>query len=737
MAQESGYQFSDEESNLFRFIAEHIRTNHSDYKQAGKWLDEYCSESAYWSRKKDELERLKKNRGTLPEGLYQRDVASLEKEITEKRTLPPLIRFNEAKKYFTDKYKDLELIQKDDAKKIILITWLITDPDAENTKLNITEFENWIWEPLDDVSKLSRGFTSFLFSQNKDLWLRLAKIAWEKANVDSREKSDLFRKTIEIFKSKSLWETVIAGLIVAIILAMWRYFKKNQPELPIDSNRKEVVIYADSNSISQTPISDDISQVLEIDNSSQVNRPTMHFVPGLQSNIIFAEKVTVINYMDGLPKAENPEIKTLFEKAKRHYDNKEFEIAIKEFSHCLEISEDSEKRGALNLLIGNCYYSQKLYIKAHDYYARGLKESQKAKDLEGIGSSLASIAATYSNRPTSNRDEWEHNRQKAVEIFNNALKIFNKDDFPVHYAIVQTYLGNTYRDLQMIATEDRSRIINTAIKCYTEASKICNKEEYPHRYAEIQYDQGVTYILMKYETGKEQFRYIRTAIDCLQNALDIYSKDENPDMYTSTQDILGTAYFMLTLITDEEKEKNINKSIECHKSALKTVKREKDPRYYAHLQRGLGHSYVFLALMSDEIKNRNISINAAIECYKAAQKIYKNDRDRNDYAMTVNEIGAANIYLLTASSEERIRNINISIGYYREALSICKKEESPNSYWMIAANMGSALATIDSPETCYWLNEAFSLREYMTDKGKHIEELIQQHCKKEPNESLL
>jgi hypothetical protein len=74
MNHNNNYKFSEKERELFRSIANHIRTNPEDYKEAGKWIDEYCSESAYWSRRKDELEKLKKSHGTLPEALYQRDV---------------------------------------------------------------------------------------------------------------------------------------------------------------------------------------------------------------------------------------------------------------------------------------------------------------------------------------------------------------------------------------------------------------------------------------------------------------------------------------------------------------------------------------------------------------------------------------------------------------------------------------------------------------------------------------
>jgi hypothetical protein len=98
-----------------------------------------------------------------------------------------------------DNYKDQEFLSKEVSAKVIIITWLLTDPDAEKADLHITGFEAWKWEPLDDVFKCNRDFKAFLFAQNKDSWMRLVNIAWEKVS-SIREESILKPKPPEIFQ---------------------------------------------------------------------------------------------------------------------------------------------------------------------------------------------------------------------------------------------------------------------------------------------------------------------------------------------------------------------------------------------------------------------------------------------------------------------------------------------------------------------------------------------------------
>jgi hypothetical protein len=207
MNQNSNHKFSDGERNLFKSIAGHIQANPNDYKEAGEWLNKYCSESGYWLIQDNKLEELKKKHTQFPALAlllaHQKTIENLENRIKERRTPALLNRFQEARNYLLDKYGDENFVSKEIAAKVIIITWLLTDPDAEKKKVGITELETWPWEPIDDVLKMTRSYAGFLFAQNKDAWMSLVCIAWGKIK-ESEEKSVLEPKPPETLQ-KILW----------------------------------------------------------------------------------------------------------------------------------------------------------------------------------------------------------------------------------------------------------------------------------------------------------------------------------------------------------------------------------------------------------------------------------------------------------------------------------------------------------------------------------------------------
>lgn len=181
-----------EDHELFRDIAKEIRNNPGKYSEAGKWLDEYCSETGYWQRQENKLKELQAQEKRFPTLPIAQHVRQLEKDIEVRRTPALIIRFQEARNNLIEKYKDQQFIPEDDSKKIIIIAWLLTDPDAEKSNLKITQLKEWSWEPIDDVTKLSRGYANFLWFQGGKAygpWMNLIRIAWSKLTTENDHKA--------------------------------------------------------------------------------------------------------------------------------------------------------------------------------------------------------------------------------------------------------------------------------------------------------------------------------------------------------------------------------------------------------------------------------------------------------------------------------------------------------------------------------------------------------------------
>jgi hypothetical protein len=98
------------------------------------------------------------------------------------------------------------------------------------------------------------------------------------------------------------------------------------------------------------------------------------------------------------------------------------------------------------------------------------------------------------------------------------------------------------------------------------------------------------------------------------------------------------------------------------------------------------------------------------------------------YATTQNNLGTAYTDLPSATAEERAQNVRSAIECYKAALEIYKKDEYPQNYCFTAANLGMILADIDKSKACYWLKEAYSLREFLPEQGKRLEVLIEKVC---------
>ena len=125
----------DQDRNLFNQLAIDVREHPKRYCRAAKWLDQY---------------------------------------FEEKRQISQIRYFAESRQDLLKKYEKQDFIPEDDAIRILLITWLLTDADAQKTNPNITQFAGWTWKPTDDITSGSRCAASLLWQQNSNafhLWM--------------------------------------------------------------------------------------------------------------------------------------------------------------------------------------------------------------------------------------------------------------------------------------------------------------------------------------------------------------------------------------------------------------------------------------------------------------------------------------------------------------------------------------------------------------------------------------
>lgn len=205
-----------EDHKLFLDIAKEIRKNPPKYHEAGKWLDEYCSDDAYWQRQQTKLEESHRKKTDFPVLENIRRLEQIELKIKERQSPALYIRFKEAQNYLLKKYKNEQFIPEDDAKQIILITWLLTDPDAEKADIGITKFEKWLCDTTNDITKISRRFALSLWIQNKDgykNWMKLVRVAWLKISQVIVETGSLPTKVEKLFFARNFLSNLLRASI--------------------------------------------------------------------------------------------------------------------------------------------------------------------------------------------------------------------------------------------------------------------------------------------------------------------------------------------------------------------------------------------------------------------------------------------------------------------------------------------------------------------------------------------
>jgi tetratricopeptide (TPR) repeat protein len=274
----------------------------------------------------------------------------------------------------------------------------------------------------------------------------------------------------------------------------------------------------------------------------------------------------------------------------------------------------------------------------------------------------------------------------AIVAYEEALKVYTLERFPMYYGGIQNNLGNAYRTLAEV--EARAENCKKAIAACEEALKVRTLKRFPMYYATTQNNLGAAYrTLAKVEETAEN---CKRAITTYEEALKVCTLERFPMYYGGIQNNLGNAY--RTLAEVEARAENCKKAITACEEALKVRTLERFPMDYAMTQNNLGNAYGTLAEVEDKPEN----CKKAITAFEEALKVYTLDRFPMDYAMTQNNLG--NAYKTIAEIEDKPENCKKAIKTYEEALKIRTLERFPMDYAMTQNNLGAAYGTLAKVE---------------------------------------
>jgi hypothetical protein len=143
-------QPTQEDLRLFGRIAEEVRRKPDEYREAGKWLDEYCSGVAYRQRIEQRLSGMKRN-AVAGQHPPSPDVWHLEQKLKQEEVPHLYNLFADAYHFLIKECEGRVCVPEEHARRILLVTWLLTDNKAEGIDVHITRLQDWAWESTTDM----------------------------------------------------------------------------------------------------------------------------------------------------------------------------------------------------------------------------------------------------------------------------------------------------------------------------------------------------------------------------------------------------------------------------------------------------------------------------------------------------------------------------------------------------------------------------------------------------------
>lgn len=353
-----------------------------------------------------------------------------------------------------------------------------------------------------------------------------------------------------------------------------------------------------------------------------------------------------------------------------------------------EIFEDmveifSGEPSALLMIAERAYDTGSVDLNAGDYMRCAINACENA--ISRIGAEdipLRVKAYEYAGRSywaLSRIENTVQNNIKALEYYNEALKLINKDSYPLEYARLQNKMGNSYSSIG-INNEDL-RSCKEAVRLYKEALQIFSAGgRYSYEYARVCNNLGAIYHMLA--QMNDTAGNLNLAIESLKKALLIRTLEKYPKEYADTQNNLGNTYSLLA--DTENKVHNLKLAIECYENYLNASPKKKYPLNYSLALTNIGRAYTILA----EEANVEMNCKKAGEYLNRALEIRTPERFPIQYGSVQHDIGINNLTLAKHNNDPE--TCHKALDAFEESLAYRKKEIYPAYFASCKTGIGDA-----------------------------------------------
>lgn len=287
----------------------------------------------------------------------------------------------------------------------------------------------------------------------------------------------------------------------------------------------------------------------------------------------------------------------------------------------------------------------------------------------------------------------------AINAFEKALSLIDKETNHAEYIKAQNYLGQSYWSLSKV--KDTLANCAKAIEYFNEILNTITIESHPFEYAKIKSRIGNTYTAFAEVESREE--NCETAIKAYNEALKVFTENAYPVEYARTKNNLGGACLILAVV--KNKSENYKKAIGLFNEALKVKTITELPKLYALTKNNIANTFANLS----DIENPETNLKLAINSYGDVLKIQTKEKAPLQYGLTMNNIG--NAYSMLALIKDKKVNIDKAIKAFEESLEVRRPEQMPIPYANTMFNLGDVYLiksdAEDSPEPLYRAIEAF------------------------------
>jgi CHAT domain-containing protein/tetratricopeptide (TPR) repeat protein len=260
-----------------------------------------------------------------------------------------------------------------------------------------------------------------------------------------------------------------------------------------------------------------------------------------------------------------------------------------------------------------------------------------------------------------------------IRIYENILANLTPGRYLIFRAGIDINLATAYKDR---IYGDRAENLEKAIQLYNDASKIYTRKSNPPLWAVIENNLGNAYSNRRYGDPAEN---LKKAIQHYNNALEIYAREGDSINWSMTENNLGGAYYSERRFGSRAED--LEKAIQYYNKALEIYTLKEYPEDWAMTENNLGIAY------SERIVgNHSDNLEKAIQHYNNSLKIRTLDADPVEWAETENNLGIAYSNRILGNHSE---NLEKAIDHYQRALKIRTASSLPRDFRDTEWNLGN------------------------------------------------